>query len=355
MRSLQITDEIQLQLRGNTSWEDGVYSYFGDINTKPLNSESEISLSAELISNMKVKNGKESSHPDLLQGDGWFYDKKYNTLVHPQDGEYHLKIGQFNLDWLIWCLQLLSLKSSSSFCHSAAVERNGNAILFPSWGGVGKTTITSGLIKKEGLDLLGDDLNIISKNGSVVGFPKEMVIYPYHSEVFPEVFSSGEGPPLPNFLTDSLSKVYSKVRPVLRNLPQFYYHARKINPQSTKIPPSEVFNENSTTESAEVDSVVWLNRVTGLNKPELKKSDKDMSSKILGSTAAEFDPHCLELSNVAMGLGIIDSELVYSQWYNVISEFLSSAEIYELCLPSSMTGSKTVDATIDLLSAEGVI
>ena len=347
---------LDVVIKGDAQWEDSIYTYFGDtpVREESMNKSSELLI--ELDSDINTNDMRVSVHPDLSYDSHSFYDSKYDAEYAVNGDDTHLKLNQFGVEWLKWSMQLANLRSDQYFIHSSAVEKDGDVIVFPSWGGVGKTTITSGLVKDLGFNLLGDDLNTITKDSVVYGFPKRMVIYPYHKSVFPEVFDSGDGPPIPNFLTNPLSRVYHYLRPVLRKYPRLYRYARKKNPQSARVAPSKIFGSERIARQGKLDTVVWLERVPDLNDVVIqKKSTRELISKIYGSSIVEFKQHCRELTNIAAGLNMIDAELLGNRWYNLLTQSLGDIRTVELQIPAELSGSKFTESVYDEMKNENII
>ena len=67
-----------------------------------------------------------------------------------------------------------------SWIHTGAVEKDGRAVLFTGWGGVGKTTATLKLVLEHGYRFLSDDLGVIDTDGRFYRGPKKLQVYGYN-------------------------------------------------------------------------------------------------------------------------------------------------------------------------------
>jgi len=86
-------------------------------------------------------------------------------------------------------MQLLWNESGNTFIHAAAVANpDGEVILLPGAGGVGKTSLVGYLVRNHGYKLLGDDLVLIDHDSNCFAFPRPFIIKEYHREDYPEVF-----------------------------------------------------------------------------------------------------------------------------------------------------------------------
>lgn len=271
----------------------------------------------------------------ILIGSDSLLDRRYGVLLRaPNESEIHLYATNPCLEWLIWSLQLLLLQAHCTFIHAAGIETAGRAILFPSWGGVGKTSLSQYFVEHLGWRLLGDDLVILSEQGICYGFPKPLVIYPYHREIFPKVFANGYGPVIPETLNPLVARLIRRTKPLLRRFPKVLQLAREWNPQSVRIAPSRVYGMQRLALTSRVAAVVWLDRSQESSKPSIiPLTIGAIASKIAGSTLYELDSWCGRLVNVASGVGLLPFRSVYCNWIDTLECGLKEAAAYVIQLP----------------------
>jgi len=268
---------------------------------------------------------------------GAMLDTRYRVLVsRPEPNVLMLQSESFCFEWKEWAVQLGLLMGGATFIHCAAVERDGRAVIFPSWGGIGKTALVATLIREDGWRLLGDDFVIVTAESSCLGFPKPLVLYPYHRSMFAEAFAAGQGPRLPGGLNELATGVAARVKPVLRLAPSLLSFARNHNPQSRRVSASDVFGRENLAEQATPDKVIWLDRVAGIGEPELLAPDERLASRIMGSSISQWDPWCVAQVNTAMGAGIFEAEALYCGWVETIQRLLRSCTAGILHLPADL-------------------
>lgn len=274
----------------------------------------------------------------LVGGHGAAVDREYGVrFSRPEPGVIELRSSGGAMEWLIWSVQLLLLEADATFVHCAGVARGGAALLFPSWGGVGKTAIAKSLVADRGWKLLGDDLVIVSAAGSCRAFPKGMVLYPYHRAVFPELFAAGQGPVAPVGLTTTLTAMAIRVKPLLRQVPGLLAMARRHNPQSSLVPPSRAFGAGAIAlGTSRLDRVVWIDRDPTVTRATVRRADGELASRIAGSTLSEFDRRCVGLTPILCGLGILDFQRIYPAWDRVIRSALAGAEEWMVMIPATL-------------------
>jgi hypothetical protein len=296
--------------------------------------------------------GQRHLYENFYIGPGVLTDRERGVQIRSQvNGAIEVVADRPAMEWILWLIQLALLPRGASLAHAAAVEKDGRGVLLASWGGVGKTAIVSRLIKRWGWKLLGDDFVILSKTGYCYGFPKPMVLYPYHRELFPEVFSGGKGPWAPTVANSFLSKLALLIKPALRRTPRLLRLARAYNPQSVRILPSDVFGKESLSSRARITKAVWLERVVGRQSIEQVDVGRTLPSRIIGSTMNEFDGRCVRGTNAATGIGLLSSETVYRQWQDTVSTGLARVTHSCIQIPAAMHIADVPDAVNAILDA----
>lgn len=281
----------------------------------------------------------------IFLADNAVFDSLYGVRLEVRrPGEITLTSEHISLEWYVAALQLALLSQQTSLVHGAALERHGRAVFFPSWGGIGKTALVSKFVRELGWKLLGDDMVILTADGTCLAYPKAFVLYPYHRAVFPDVFSNGSGPAAPVFTNNWFSRITPLAKRILRRFPAALDFARRHNPQSTRVRPSQIFGSDKIAEQAKLNAVVWLDRIVGLSETLLIPAHRSLASRVMGSTMVELDPRCLRVLNVALGCGIIDARSFYAPWLEVLSQGLKVHRRFELRLPADLHVSRVPDA-----------
>jgi hypothetical protein len=263
-------------------------------------------------------------------------DLKYGVRIE-RKGTHHiiLKVTQECNEWLIICAQLLLLELNCTLIHAAALEKNGQVILLPSWGGVGKTATVMRMIQEEWC-LLGDDLVILHAN-EVLPFLKPFVIYPYHRTLFPEVFAENRGRIVTNLkLNKIMSKTIPVVKRLMRTMPGVLAFARKHNPQSMRISPSKIFNKEQLSHGGKLKKIVWLERVIENQISYTEKSAEAIASKTVSVSMMEIFSDRISFVLALCGVGVFDYKKIHIKMYDLITTAYGNNECYELDIPTSI-------------------
>lgn len=362
-KRISIHNLVYLDLDPKSPWYLSQRSILGDLPGLLIDEERPTELDKKNIPHVQV------SHSDKLMtiglrelGDGVligterFVDSQYRvSFEHPAKKNYRLVCDGEGIEWIIWTLQLALLVNHATFVHAAGVEKNNQAILFPSWGGVGKTALVKKLVDDFGWNLLGDDLIILSSDGVCYGFPKPFVIYPYHKDVFPDFFSSGGGPIAPAILNDTLSDVARFIKPYLRLFPRALNLARHYNPQSVRVNPSKIFGAGKFARQGQLRKIIWLDRINDLESVKISVSNYSLVSRLIGSTIHEFDHRCSSITNVAMGLGLLSHEEYLTSWINVLQMANKDSESWIMYIPAEIPVGETPDVITNILVESGII
>lgn len=159
--------------------------------------------------------------------------------------------------------------------HSSTVEKDGKSFLFPTWGGVGKTSLMSYFLSA-GWNYLGDDIAVLSTDGRLHHFPLPMHIYGYHKFVCADMYKrmvAGMTPAdrriwdlsMKLYPPDEMSRwvrpeqVYGKERIALNSKLQTVIHM-----QRSSVSESLIFRETTPQNVARYVTNTIINEIPGI-------------------------------------------------------------------------------------------
>lgn len=219
-------------------------------------------------------------------------------------------------------LQLALLRKGASLAHCSAIEKNGRAVIFPAWGGVGKTSIMSRFLD-EGWRFVSDDSCVVCDDGTVFTHPLPMHIYKYH-----EKQSSG-------LVVQMLENSSLTDRLLWRVLSLF----KKPDKLVRWIPPVKVFGHEKLRDSGNISKVVHLHRVEGLANFRVEQVKPADIAKIMTSTIIDEINGLADIAIAANSVQttsmVPDISQVYEKIAGIYSKAFSSAFCYMVTLPSS--------------------
>lgn len=188
-------------------------------------------------------------------------------------------------------LQLAMLKRNNSFLHSSAVydEEHSGAIVFGSWGGIGKTSLSASLLLNDDrFSFISDDQTLISADGHVFATPLGVHLYPYNTRTFPEIQRR---------LWDGRGWL-DRSHWVLRD--------RLFGPAGVvrRVSPRTLYSR--THENAPVAAAIWLERNTEIDRAQVKPMvGKDFAFRSAHVTMHEFR----RLVKLFIGVGTVGAEV----------------------------------------------
>lgn len=84
-------------------------------------------------------------------------------------------------------LQLLLVPHGMSLVHAAGLAIGKKGVVFPGFGGVGKTLLIAAMRDRKNVHFFGDDFVIVDRTSRMYSCPSDFSIYPYHLPAFPEL------------------------------------------------------------------------------------------------------------------------------------------------------------------------
>lgn len=270
-------------------------------------------------------------------GSNVYVDEQYGVRIEKTANGFRLLVTQECNEWLVIAVQLALLNCGHSLIHAAALEKDGEVLLLPSWGGVGKTATVCRFVREHGWRLLGDDLVIIGE-GRVLPFLKPFVIYPYHKDLFPELFRNGENHTVKNLsVSNMMSRMIPGVKRALRPFPRVLAYLRKHNPQSMRVSPRRIFREDQLSEGGTPCRLVWLERSTGKSIHSSEITAAALASKAVTVSCVELFASKLGSVYHMCGCGMLTFDDVFLRMRQIIMETAEGVPCGMLEIPTSIS------------------
>jgi len=259
------------------------------------------------------------------------FDKKYGALISKEKNGYRIICNQECNEWMMMILEYALLENKATLVHSAGVVKDGNAYVFPSWGGVGKTASVAKLIREEGYQLLGDDLVILTADGTIHAFPKKFVLYAYHRELFKDAMQDKKL--VKGKLSNLASKMIPTAKAVLRHFPFLLSWARRHNPQSKRVSPYEIFGEDKIATSGKIKKFTWLERIDIEQTKTVEIDPYKLASKSLIITIHELFDNRLQEFLIALCADCFEYKVLFDESIDFIYRAIEKSEVNQLFIP----------------------
>jgi len=216
------------------------------------------------------------------------------------------KFGNINLLCKI-VLLLKFIQKGYALIHSGSLSYLGRkCILFPAMRDTGKTSTILSLLDGKKFKFMSDDLTIISKNGDVYSYPKDVGISPYT-------------------LTGKMISHSSKVKIKLAKSPVVTFLLGRFNKdlcERVSIPTGLIEDRGS------IEKVFIL---TGGGREDIREIDSHTATrKILATTAELLDPFRVYSLNFYSYIFDFDILELFNKEKEIIEEALNDAECFEL-------------------------
>lgn len=269
-------------------------------------------------------------------GPSAYADKEYGVRIEKLENGWNLTVTQECNEWLVIAMELSLLATDHTWIHAAALEKEGDVLLLPSWGGVGKTATVCRYVRSFGWRLLGDDLILVGERGALP-FLKPFVIYPYHKELFPELFSGEQKTIVQNLLLSNLmSLTIPTIKRILRLFPRVLAFLRKHNPQSMRVLPQKIFTPEQLSQGGSLAQMVWLERTM---EQDVRMGDATadfIASKAVTVSCVELFAAKLENVYHMCGCGILTYDEVFGKMHEIIRNMARKTRCMTLDIPTSV-------------------
>ncbi len=237
-------------------------------------------------------------------------------------------------DWVLYTVEPLINWKDKCFLHCGSVEKNGEAILFPAEGGVGKTTMATYLIQK-GYGYLSDDWLIVGSDGKAYPFFKTLHIYDYNLKKDKKMAK--------RILGRGKFYYYSFLISLLDLIPKIVPH-RFIRMAAERFKPifsidvSKLHEEAKLGKISKIKKIYWLKKDKKARKAYLVKSDyKKVAGKMPYITALEtnhFYKNYLEWVYSNQQVKEIENKIEFDR--KILESAFKNAEVYELFVPDKI-------------------
>lgn len=221
----------------------------------------------------------------------------------------------------------LFLQLGQVFIHSAGLSIDGGGVLFPGFGGVGKTAIITEALKRDSNTLLlGDDLVLGDEKGYLHSYPRPFCIYPYHIPLF-EPFMKNENIKIKPLTFPN--RVVKKIKTLLDIHDDVAYQYKTISPYKV------IGQDRVAQEPIPLKQVYMINRHRGIKKLEVVPvtSTESVADYCVNILAYEWNAYFRIISQLyAHRLEALDG--YYSFQRRILTKCLSNAtKVMELRIP----------------------
>ena len=228
----------------------------------------------------------------------------------------------------------VSVTRGAAMIHAATVVYDGKGIAMPAWGGVGKTSTMSQLVKMDRVEFLGDDWAFVDAEQQLHGFHKPMYIKPHHRQIYPHMFEGARKPLVPSSLSKSFAKLTTTVHPLATKNPTLADKFRRWTPEYKVVTPQEAFPEARFADSAPLRICIFVERAD-LASAELREVTEDwMVTKIVGNFHAEMSPQSRDVFTALATTAILPIQDVMAEKAEIVAKAIAGLPTFRLQVPT---------------------
>ena len=240
------------------------------------------------------------------------------------------------------------LQKQIVFIHASGIVLNGSGVIFPAWGGTGKTNTVINFLQ-DGAQYLGDDLILASADGNLFPFPEQISMFDYNFAAFPDLRKTLSYKKLGLF---TFKKSVETIDNILSNVLSQASTIKAVSNRLTLLSKSLVSTpmSHSKLSTAGVPKTSTpLSRIIFLSKGDVVRP---ITNKINAETMAYKMAACLEFEHLfhtriidAFGFADPQShELNFSDTFQqekkILTKVFSGKQITHITLPLQMDNKK---------------
>ncbi len=293
--------------------------------------------------------GEAHGESDFYYNDHGLFLEKQNVQVFVDENGMRLH-GKGEL--LVMALPLIDrimVQRGAAMLHAMTVDFKGHGILMPAWGGSGKTSTMSKLVKIPGFSFMGDDWTFLTRNADLLGFAKPMFIKPYHRALYPHLFKKVHKPLVPVALSKPIHSLTTLIHPWITRYPKLAALTRKWSPEHMMIQPEQAFPDAPISTGAPLAASLFVERFEGDSaEPQFFEKDAQwMTTKLIGNFFSEL-PKASRLMMTTLGAaGLVSIEQSFREKEAILQQALSGKPAFYLRVPRSFDPDKASDAIVD--------
>lgn len=247
------------------------------------------------------------------------------------------------LTWVLPVLDWVLAEKGVAMVHAATAAHEGRGVCVSAAGGGGKTSTMAKLLRGGRFDFMGDDWTFVTAEGTVLGYPKPMFIKSHHRALFPELFTRRRKPLVPRLLLPQFAAAAQRVHPIITRYPRLTSWLRKWSPEHLMVHPDELFPAARIARSAELASVIFVERHGGDEVEFVPRTRAYMTSRLIGNYFSELPRQSRELVTALGAAGLLSPERVFAAKAAVLQRALAGADAHLVRVPARFAPDQASD------------
>lgn len=293
--------------------------------------------------------GEVHGESDFYYNDHGLYIERPDVQIFVDETGIRLHGKGELLNMALPLIDRMMVQHGAAMLHAMTVDYKDKGILMPAWGGSGKTSTMSKLIKIPGYSFMGDDWTFLSRDSNLLGFAKPMFMKPYHRTLYPHLFQKVHKPLVPAVLSKPLHSLTTRIHPWITRYPKLAALTRKWSPEHMMVQPEQAFPGSVISRSAPLAASLFVERFEGdSTEPQFYEKDaRWMTTKLIGNFFSEL-PKPSRLVMTTLGAsGLISLEQSFREKEEILLDALCGKPAFYLRVPRSFDPDKASDAIVE--------
>ncbi len=239
----------------------------------------------------------------------------------------------------------------AAMIHATMVEINGQGVLMPAWGGVGKTSTMAKLLKHPGCLFMGDDWGFVTDSGTLLAYGKPMFIKPHHRTIYPHLFTGRRKPLIPSRFSRPIGRLTTLVHPVATKFPKLAAFSRRWSPEHKMVTPEQAFPGMPISTEAPFSVSMFAERHDGSTVELESKSTEWMVDRLVGNFYCEMSQHSRDLVTALSATGLAPMHAAMAAKAAVVGKGLQGVPCFLLRVPAEWSADQASDRICEELLA----
>ncbi len=243
----------------------------------------------------------------------------------------------------------IMVTKGAAMLHCLTAAYRGHGLLIPAWGGTGKTSTMSKLMKIDGFSFMGDDWAFLTHDACLLGYAKPMFIKPYHRYLYPHLFKRVHKPLVPVVLSKPIARLTTLLHPFVTQFPELASVTRRWSPEHMMVMPSEAFPDARFTQAAPLAAALFVERFeTDSREAVFERQSKEwMIARLIGNFNSEMTKQSRVVMTALGASGLVPIERSFEEKRAVLDEALQDKPCYLLRVPQAFSPDEASDIIVD--------
>lgn len=291
-------------------------------------------------------------------GESDFYYNDHGVYIENPDVQIFVDEDGMRLhgkgELLVMAVPLIDrimVQHGAAMLHAMTVDYKGHGILMPAWGGTGKTSTMSKLVKTPGFSFMGDDWTFLTRRSDLLGFAKPLFIKPYHRTLYPHLFAKTHKPLVPVALSRPISRLTTRIHPYITRFPKMASLIRKWSPEHMMVHPDQAFPNSPISTGAPLAASLFVERFEGDSTgPQFFEKDaRWMTTKLIGNFFSELPRYSRLVMTTLGASGIIPIEQSFREKEDILLQALAGKPAFYLRVPRAFGPDQASDIIVETI------